>query len=100
MAWVLEVEMLDRFERDTLREIERQITAVDPQLAALLRGGQRRVAGTGTRTGLRVTIALLMLLVVVLLTLGVTAGALAVAAVAGALWCLRGFRITHQELLP
>jgi hypothetical protein len=100
MARVPEVEMMDRFERDTLSEIERQITAADPQLAALLRGGQGRVARAGTRTGLRVTIALLMLLAVVLLTLGVTAGALTVAAVAGALWWLRGFRITHQELLP
>jgi Protein of unknown function (DUF3040) len=96
MATVLEVEMLDGFERDSLREIERQIAAADPQLAAFLRGDQRRVAGSGTRTGLRTTIALLMLLVVALLTLGVTAGALAVAAVAGALWRLRGFRITHQ----
>jgi hypothetical protein len=93
---VLEVKMLDRFERDKLSEIERQITATDPQLAALLRGSQRLLPWAGTRTGLRMAIALLVLLTVVLLMLGVTGSALAVAAVAAGLWWLRGFRITHQ----
>jgi hypothetical protein len=31
--------MLDRDERDKLREIERQINAADPELAAYLRDG-------------------------------------------------------------
>ena len=32
--------MLDRFERGTLREIEQQISAADPELAAFLRGAE------------------------------------------------------------
>jgi hypothetical protein len=35
--------MLDRFERDKLREIEHQISAADPELAAFLRGAQGRL---------------------------------------------------------
>jgi hypothetical protein len=89
--------MLDRFERDTLNEIERQITAADPRLAAHLRSGQQRLARTGTRTWLRMMIALLVLLAVALLVLGVPASASAVAAIAAGLWWLRGCRITHQE---
>jgi hypothetical protein len=89
--------MLDRFERDTLSEIERQITAADPELAAELRTGQQRLARAGTRTWLRMMIALLVLLAVVLLVLGVPASASAVAAVATGLWWLRGCRIIHQE---
>jgi Protein of unknown function (DUF3040) len=89
--------MLNRFERDTLSGIERHIAAADPGLAAYLRGGQRRLARAGTRTGLRITIALLALLTLMLLVLGLPAGALLVAAVAGALWRLRRFRITHQD---
>jgi fatty acid desaturase len=88
--------MLDRDERDRLREMERQITAADPELAARLRDGQRRLPRARTTTRLRVMIALLLLLTVVLLVLGLTAPALAVAAVAAGLWLLRGFRITHQ----
>lgn len=34
--------MLDKDERDALHEIERQITAADPALAALLRGERDR----------------------------------------------------------
>ena len=89
--------MLDRFERDTLNEIERQITAADPELAAHLRSGQQRLARTGTRTWLRMMIALLVLLAVALLVLGVPASASAMAAIAAGLWWLRGCRITHQE---
>ena len=89
--------MLDRFERDTLSEIERQITAADPELAAEMRTGQQRLARAGTRTRLRMMIALLVLLAVALLVLGVPASASAVAAVAAGLWWLRGCRIIHQE---
>ncbi|HVI38007.1 MAG TPA: DUF3040 domain-containing protein [Gaiellales bacterium] len=89
--------MLDRFERDTLSEIERQLTAADPELAAEMRTGQQRLARAGTRTWLRMMIALLVLLAVGLLVLGVPASAAAVAAVAASLWWLRGCRITPQE---
>ena len=89
--------MLDRFERDTLSEIERQITAADPELAADLRTGQQRLARAGARTGLRTMIAILVLVAVVLRVLGVPASASGVAAVAAALWWLRGWRFTHQE---
>jgi|tagenome__1003787_1003787.scaffolds.fasta_scaffold20512599_1 hypothetical protein len=89
--------MLDRFERDTLREIERQISAADPELAAEMRTGQQRLVRAGNRTWLRMMIALLVLLAAVLLVLGVPASASTVAAVAAGLWWLRRFRITHQE---
>jgi len=88
LAQALEVGMLDRFERDTLSEIERQLTAADPELAAEMRTGQQRLARAGTRTWLRMMIALLVLLAVGLLVLGVPASAAAVAAVAASLWWL------------
>jgi Flp pilus assembly protein TadB len=97
LAKALEVGMLDRFERDALREIERQITAADPELAAEMRTGQQRLARAGTRTWLRMMIALLVLLVAALLVLGVPASASAVAVVAAGLWWLRGYRFSHQE---
>jgi Flp pilus assembly protein TadB len=90
----VEVEMLDKDEREALREIERQITAADPDLAALLRG-ERSVARAATRTCLRVAFALLVLLVVVLLVLGLPGSALAVAAVAAGLWWKWGHHVTR-----
>ena len=89
--------MLDKSERDTLSEIERQVTAADPELAAHMRSGQRRLAGPGKRTGLRMMIALLVLVAVGLMVLGLPASAVAVAAVAAGMWRLRGCRIIHQE---
>ena len=81
--------MLDRDEREALREIELRTAAADPDLAALLRG-ERRLAVTGTRTCARAALGLLSLLVVGLLALGLPAGALAVAAVtAGLGWAWR-----------
>ena len=77
--------MLDRDEREALREIERQIAAADPDLAALLRG-ERSLAGTATRTCMRAALGLLVLLVVMLLALGLPASAVAVAAVVAGLW--------------
>jgi Flp pilus assembly protein TadB len=86
----MEAEMLDRDERDKLREIERQINAADPELAAYLRDGQRRRPRASTRIRLlRVMIALLVLFTAVLLVLGLPTGGLAVAAVAAGLWWLR-----------
>lgn len=77
--------MLDKDERNALREIERQIAAADPDLAALLRG-ERGVARTATQTCLRGALALLVLLTVALLLLGLPASALATAAVTAGLW--------------
>jgi Protein of unknown function (DUF3040) len=84
--------MLDRHERDRLREIERQITAADPKLAALLRDHRRP-----RPQSLRVTIALLVLLAVALLVLGLPGSAVVVGAVAATWWWLAGFRIAHQQ---
>jgi hypothetical protein len=84
-APVPEVEMLDKDERETLRVIERQISAADPDLAALLRG-ERGLPGTAKRTCMRAALGLLVLLTVMLLALGLPAGALAVAAVTAGLW--------------
>ncbi|TWF81502.1 DUF3040 family protein [Pseudonocardia hierapolitana] len=82
---VLEVVMLDKDERNALREIEREIAAADPDLAALLRG-QRGLAPAGTRICLRGALALLVLLTVAMLVLGLPASALATAAVTAGLW--------------
>jgi Flp pilus assembly protein TadB len=87
--------MLDKDERDALHEIERQITAADPHLAALLRG-ERGIARTATRTCLRAALALLVVLVVALLVLGLPASALAVAGVAAGLW----WRWRHHVVRP
>ena len=77
--------MLDKDERNALREIERQIAAADPDLAALLRG-ERSVARTGAQTCLRGALGLLVLLTVALLVLGLPASALATAGVTAGLW--------------
>jgi hypothetical protein len=84
----LEVEMLDRSERDALSEIERRIAAADPELAALLRGRRRLGWWPDGRTRLRVMVTPLVLLTVALLVLGLPGGALAVAALAAGLWWL------------
>ena len=81
--------MLDRHEHDRLREIERQISAADPELAALLRDHWRP-----RRLYLRVTVVLLVLLAVALLVLGLPGSAVLVGAVAAATWWwLGGFGI-------
>jgi Flp pilus assembly protein TadB len=77
--------MLDKDERNALREIELQIAAADPDLAALLRG-QRGLAPAAIRTCLRCALALLVLLTVAMLVLGLPASALATAAVTAGLW--------------
>jgi hypothetical protein len=82
--------MLDRFERDKLREIEHQISAADPELAAFLRGAQGRLPRPRSRIGLRVLVALLVLLTAGLLVLGLLASALVVSTVAAVLWRWRG----------
>jgi Flp pilus assembly protein TadB len=86
--------MLDKDERDTLREIERQVTAADPDLAALLRG-QRGLARAATRNCVRGVLALLVLLIVALLFLGLPASALPVAAVTAGLWWRWGHHVTR-----
>src|SRR2546430_17574002 len=65
---VLEVAMLDKGQRDALREIERRIAAADPDLAALL-GGERSLVGAGARTCQRGLLAPLALLAGALLVL-------------------------------
>jgi hypothetical protein len=77
--------MLDKHELNALHEIERQITAADPDLAALLRG-ERSLARAATRTCMRAVLVVLVLLVVALLVLGLPASAVAVAAVTAGLW--------------
>lgn len=49
VARALEVETLDRDECDTLRRIEGQIAAADPELAALLRASQDASSGPALR---------------------------------------------------
>jgi DUF3040 family protein len=91
----LEVEMLNRDERDRLIEIEQQISAADPELATLLRSHRRYARHKRIR--MRVLIALLVLLTVMLLVLGLPGSAMAVGAITVALWRLRGFRMIHLD---
>jgi Flp pilus assembly protein TadB len=92
----VEVEMLDRDEREALREIERRIAAADPDLAAMLRG-ERSLSRAGTRSCLRAALGLLVLLVVGLLVLGLPASALAVAAVAAGLGWMWRHHVTRPR---
>jgi hypothetical protein len=87
--------MLDRDERDKLNEIERQIDATDPDLAAVLRDGQRRLSRVGSRTRLLVIIAL-ALLEFGALGLGLGLVAVGVAAVAACWWWLRRRSVNHR----
>jgi Protein of unknown function (DUF3040) len=80
--------MLDRYERDILREIERHVSAADPGFAARLRD-QRRL--TRLRIGTRVRRAMIIMLVVLtvgLIVLGLPGSAVVVAMVAGCVWWL------------
>jgi Flp pilus assembly protein TadB len=81
--------MLDRDEREALREIERRMSAADPDLAALLRSGRSRAATRCQRT----VLALLAVLVVVSLALGLPASAFAVAVTGAGLWWAWGYRL-------
>ena len=91
------VEMLGRDERDALREIECRTAAADPELAALLRKGQRRLQKPSGRMRLRLLVALLLLLAVALLVLGLPADALLMGALAAGRWCLRRWSFAPLE---
>jgi hypothetical protein len=89
--------MLERHERDTLGEIERQITATDPGFAARLRAGGRRFPRTAYR--LRVALVILLaLLAVALLMLALPGKAAALVAVAAAVWRLRRWSVAVMEI--
>ena len=81
--------MLDKDEREALREIERRMSAADPDLAALLRDGRGR---TG-RACQRAVLVLLALLVPALLVLGLPASSLVVAGTGAWLWWIWGYRL-------
>jgi Flp pilus assembly protein TadB len=85
--------MLDRDEREALREIERRMSAADPDLAALLRSGRSRAATRCQRT----VLALLAVLVVVSLALGLPASAFAVAVTGAGLWWAWGYRLPRRS---
>jgi len=89
--------MLDRYERDKLWVIESQIAAADPEFAAVLRGDQRHLPRTVTRTGLRTMLGLLVILAGGLLVLGLPVYSLAMAAFAAVLWWLRGCTLTSSK---
>jgi hypothetical protein len=96
---VLEAEMLNRDEQDTLRQIELNLAASDPGFAALLRTGQRRLPRFLRRKKLlqRTLIALLLLLTYGLLVLGLPSSALALATLAAGVWALQRWPI-HQQM--
>lgn len=85
--------MLDKDEREALREIERRMSAADPDLAALLRSGRTRAG----RRCHRAVLALLAVLVVVLLVLGLPACAFVVAGTGAGLWWAWGYRLSRPR---
>ena len=87
--------MLNRDEHDTLRQIELDLGAADPEFAALLRNGQRRLSRFRRRKLLQqALIALVLLLACLLLVLGLLSSALAVGVLAAGVWWLRRWPIT------
>jgi hypothetical protein len=96
-ASVLEVEMLNRDEHDTLRQIELNMAAADPRFASLLRNGQRRLLRSRHRKLWRRSgITLFLLLAYALLMLGLPSSALALGVLAATGWWLRRWPIAHQ----
>jgi hypothetical protein len=94
---VLEAEMLNRDEQDTLRQIELNMAAADPRFASLLRNGQRRLHRSRHRKLWRhAGIALFLLLAYALLMLGLPSSALALGVLAATGWWLRRWPIAHQ----
>jgi Flp pilus assembly protein TadB len=89
--------MLDRSERDRLRQIESTLEATDPELAARLRHGQRRLPRAGRASGKTVPAVLLVVLAVVLLVLHLPISAVEVAALAVALWWFRKERVGRRR---
>ena len=86
--------MLDRYERDTLREIERHMSAADPDFAARLRD-QRRFSRFRLGTRLRrAMIVMLVLLTIALVVLGLPGSAVIVAMVAVGVWWLGRCSVT------
>jgi hypothetical protein len=96
LASALEVEMLDRDEHDTLRRIEWHIAASDPQLAAVLRDGQRRLPRARNRTRRPFLIILLVLLIIGLLVLRLPGSAADVAVLTAGVWWVRRCRISQE----
>jgi Protein of unknown function (DUF3040) len=89
--------MLDRYERDTLREIERHMSAADRDFAGRLRD-QRRFSRFRLGTGLRrAMIAVLLVLTVALVVLGLPGSAVIVAVVAVGVWWLGRCSVTIME---
>ena len=90
--------MLNRDEHDTLRQIELDSGAADPEFAALLRNGQRRLPRFRRRKLLQqALIALLLLLICVFLALGLPSSALAVGARGAGVKRLRRWPIISQR---
>ncbi|TQM45532.1 DUF3040 domain-containing protein [Pseudonocardia cypriaca] len=85
--------MLDKDEREALREIERRMSAADPDLAALLSSGRTRTRRRCQRT----VLGLLAVLVVVLLVLGLPGCAFVVAGTGAGLWWAWGYRLPRPR---
>src|SRR5690349_15519782 len=88
--------MLDRDEHDKLSQIEVDVAATDPAFAMRLRKGQRRLSSRRRRFVGHTVLALLVLLTYVVLVLGLPSSALALAALAMAVWWLRRWPIRPQ----
>jgi Protein of unknown function (DUF3040) len=88
--------MLDRDEHATLRRIEWQIAASDPEFATVLRDGQRRLPKARSRPRRPVLIVLLVLLTIGLLLLRLPGSAVDVAVLTAGVWWMRRCRISQE----
>lgn len=86
--------MLSNNDRETLLDVERQLTAEDPEFARLFHDQLRRQPATQGGSNGKIAVAVAMLFSAILLLAGFAAGALACVTLTGALctmwWCSEG----------
>ena len=78
--------MLSDHERETLRDVERQFLAEDPEFAGAFEASQTRISRRPHRLGGRIALVAAALLIAFLLVAGSLGSALVVAVVTGMIW--------------
>jgi O-antigen ligase len=78
--------VLSDHERKTLREVECQLMAEDPEFARSFEAGQARLSRHPRRLGVRIGVVVAALLTALLLVTWSLAGALVFAVTAGLIW--------------
>jgi hypothetical protein len=94
--------VLSDHERETLREIQRQLIVDDPTLEQTFRALEKPIPAPATRCQRIYTLIIVVatLLAVVLLLIGSAGGALAFATIAGSVWLARHFQRAAGDRPP